>query len=201
MSLALHAGGRRAICHPTVDTRSGFPWKRPLCSLGSGAASVGFGLAFISSFELRMTPPRGLPSAPSTWPTAAFFVFIIKGKEKEPNNRGREQKEKQRAPSSSQLVSYPSKLITATVSSRCIGKALPHCVSICQLVNWPNYLPKARREKEKERGGEGRKWKGRMDRKEERRGEERWENSLFLHIVFFNSIFLGTSPYLHFQIF
>lgn len=57
-------------------------------------------------------------------------------------------------------------------------------VSICQLVNWPNYLPKARREKEKERG-EGRKWKGRMDQKEERRGEERWENSLFLHIVFF----------------
>lgn len=169
MSLALHAGGRRAIYHPTVDTRSGFPWKRRLCSLGSGAASIGFGLAFISSFELRMTPPWGLPSTPSTWPTAAFFVFIIKGKEKEPNNRGREQKGKQRAPSSSQLVSYPSKLITATVSSGCIGKALPR-VSICQLVNWPNYLPKARREKEKKRGEEGKGGNGRKERTGKRKG-------------------------------
>lgn len=178
MSLALYAGGRRAICHPTVDTRSGFPWKRRLCSLGSGVVSIGFGLAFISSFELRMTPPWDLPSTPSTWPTATFFVFVIKGKEKEPNNRGGEQKGKQRAPSSSQLVAYPSKLITATVSSGCIGKALPR-VSICQLVNWPNYLPKARREKEKKRGEEGKGGNGREERTGKRKGGGRREMRKF----------------------
>lgn len=127
MSLALHAGGRRTICHPTVDTRSGFPWKRRLCSLGSGAASMGFGLAFISSFELRMTPPWGLPSTPSTWPTAAFFVFIIKGKEKEPNNRGREQKGKQRAPSSSQSI-LPLKAYNCYSFQWVYGESLATCV-------------------------------------------------------------------------
>lgn len=50
--------------------------------LGLAPPSLGFGLAFTSSFELGMTPPQGLPSTPSTWPSAAFFVFIIKGKRK-----------------------------------------------------------------------------------------------------------------------
>lgn len=39
-SLALHGGGRRAICHPTTDTRSGFPWRRQLFTPEPGASSL-----------------------------------------------------------------------------------------------------------------------------------------------------------------
>lgn len=35
----------------------------------------------MSSFELRMTPSRGLPSPSSPPPSVALFVFIVKGKE------------------------------------------------------------------------------------------------------------------------
>lgn len=162
MSLVLHPGGRRAICHSTVDTRSGFLWKRPLCSLGSGTASLGFGLAFISSFELRMTPPQGLPFTPSTWPSAAFFVFIIKGKGGP--NSGREGKGRKGPLPPLGPVPCPSKLITATVSSGSIWKGLPR-VSVYQLVSWPKEQPKAEKKEERE--------------EEKRQGEKRDGKILF----------------------
>ena len=160
MSLVLHAGGIRAICHSAVDTRSGFPWKRPLGSLGSDTASLGFGLAVIASFELRMTPPRGLPFTPSTWLSAAFFVFIIKGKGE--NQVAEEKKGKERTPSPAQPVLCSSKLVPATVSSRSLWKGLPH-VTVYQLVRWPKEQPKAEKKeegKEEEREGEKRREMG-----------------------------------------
>lgn len=52
------------------------------------------------------------------------------------------------------------------------------CMSICQLVNWPNCLPQARREKEKKRGEEGKGGNGRKERTGKRKGGEKRDRKI-----------------------
>lgn len=157
MSLVLHPGGRRAICHSTVDTRSGFLWKRPLCSLGSGTASLGFGLAFISSFELRMTPPQGLPFTPSTWPSAAFFVFIIKGKGR--GDQIAEEKEREGKGPFPRSAPYPApqNLLLLQFPVGLSGKACHVCLSTSWSAGQRSNLRLKRRKRGKRRKGKERR--------------------------------------------
>lgn len=69
----------------------------------------------MSSFELRMTPSRGLPSPSSPPPSVALFVFIVKGKELKEHRR--EWTAEERTPSHSPEV------ITVTVSGGSVRKS------------------------------------------------------------------------------